>query len=98
VLILFFPSDIFQQQKSDKVFFDRGSDQARAMARLGSEVSSTGNNGIAARLDRRINRRRYATVPTHVVLAVAHDELQERCISNRINRAGDSNQPTADFA
>jgi hypothetical protein len=52
---------------------------------------------IRAGLDRRIERRKYASAPTHVVvLAVAHDGLQTRRIGSSINRDGDSNQLAGD--
>jgi hypothetical protein len=46
VLIWFFPSAIFQQQKSGKVFFDRGRNQAHAMARLAVKSAQRGITGL----------------------------------------------------
>jgi hypothetical protein len=94
---LVFSSNILQWKKIGKVLSADGRDHAGAIARSGSERRSTCNSAIVAGLDRRMNRRRYASAPTHVVLAAAHDELQGRRISSRINRHGDSNQPAGDF-
>jgi hypothetical protein len=76
VLIRFFAGDIFRQQKSGKVFFGRGRNQARAMAGLAVKPAQRAITGLATDWRRMMNYRSDASPPASTALEIPINRLE----------------------